>query len=189
MDKHPFANIFLKMFHHLLPPIVSFSMKTVVKSLVPRISALLLDPKIGITNNHGTVDQYHVVINETPVFTKQYARFNVSLESGEGNAFTALKDVTKKPPFELYLEGYKDGSSGKFYCIQGLDVEKEFKEELDSHKMETENLDSHKMEPENLDPLPPKKRPFRAGFSKKFEDEFEDKSKSIFHSPKNYKYF
>lgn len=134
MEKEPFVNVILKIFHHILPPIVSFSMKGIVKSLVPRISSLLLDPNIGIPNNHGTVDQYHVVVNESPIISSTNARFNVSLEPGEGHVFTAMKDISKKSPFELYLESYQDSQKGNFYHIQGLDIEKEFSDEMHSHQ-------------------------------------------------------
>lgn len=177
MDRKPFVNVFLKVFHHMLPPIVSFSMKGVVKSLVPRISGLLIDPKIVIPNNHGGFDPYHVVVNQDPELTKQYAKFNVSLEGGDGHAFTQMRDESKKSPFELYLEGYQDGNDGNFYRVMGLDIEKDFKDELKSQNIDTPDFVNT-----------PKKTRFR--FSKKYEETFEaPPPRHRAHGTHNLKYF
>lgn len=164
MDNRPFVNVILKVFHHMLPPIVSFSMKGIVKSLVPRISSLLLDPKIAIPNNHGQTDQYHVVVNEPPILTKKFARFNVSLEPGDGNVFTPMKDISKKSPFEIYLEAYQDSENENYYRIQGLDIEKDFKAEMDaqhadnSKPLGTKNFGTSKYEAEPDEITPPRGR-------------------------------
>lgn len=162
MEKRPFVNVVLKIFHHMLPPIVAFSMKGIVKSLVPRISGLLLDPNIGIPNSRGEIDQYHVVVNQEPILSKKFAKFNVSLEPGNGHVFTAMKDISKKSNFEMYLEGHPDSSSEKFYRIQGLDIEKDFKDEMDAQNVH------------NPKPLHSPKNKKRFGSSK-----YEEKSDEI----------
>ena len=174
MDKHPFANIFLKIFHHMLPPIVSFSMKGIVKSLVPGISGLLLDPEIGIPNKDGKLDSYHVAINQAPIITKQAITFNVTLQSGPGNAFTPMVDQSKKSPFESYLEGYDDGNQGKFYRIQGLNVDNDFEDVLKSQHITIS------------DGIPTEGKK-----SEKFQIVQEDESPRgrRTHSQENYKYF
>jgi hypothetical protein len=138
-------------------------MKAIVRSLVPRISALLIDPKIEIPNSHGSLDPYHVAVNEPPVLNKQYAKFNVSLEEGNGHAFTQMRDESKKSPFELYLEGYRDGNDGNLYRIMGLDLEKDFQDELKAQNVKSSEYIT----------TPSKKRRF--GFSKKYEESSEER--------------
>jgi hypothetical protein len=166
-DRKPFVNVLLKVFHHMLPPIVSFSMKGIVRSLVPRISNLLIDPTIQIPNAHGGTDPYHVVINQNPVLSKDYAKFNVSLEEGKGYAFTRMRDESKKSPFELYLQGYQDGNDGTFYRVMGLDIEKDFQDEL-----KAQNIDVAKSI-DISDDFPKRKR---FGFSEKYHSDFDSHS-------------
>jgi hypothetical protein len=152
-------------------------MKTIVQSLVPRISGLLIDPKIEIPNSRGGIDPYHVTINEPPVLNKKYAKFNVSLEEGKGHAFTQMKDESKKSPFELYLEGYRDGNEGNLYRVVGLDLEKDFKDELKAQNIKTSEYIR----------IPTKKTSF--GFSKKDEESSEVTPPRVHSSHNIMKYF
>ena len=126
----------------------------------------------------------------------KFVRFNVSIDSGDGNAFTPLKDESKKTPFELYLQGYQDGGSGNFYRIQGLDLEKDFKDELKANQMNVPNFEDHDMEkrPNNFQFSKKVDQSFdqkikKPRFSTKYEENFEDRPGSGYDFKKTYKYF